>query len=272
LRHKKINASRISRSHVLPVIGSIFHYLYGEMRFSANTPILLSRTACFGSDVILQTALKTKVYNVQKARLDLLSEKQIPKVISIKNLFALFGLVRRNITNLEIVQLLCRQQMLRFWSFRNVKAIILDTYSDLTDQEFIDNQNCRFFLHHSDVISDRLQDGNLQAHGLIHPEKFAYSLDLFMKIVEERFGTVPVIFIVFPTLKEKREKFIKQNEAIVEILNRAREKYSNLKIISLGSEYQLTSEDLKDPYVYHYGRECKGIVSKQLRKLAATFD
>ena len=137
--------------------------------------------------------------------------------------------------------------------------IIVDSYSDLTDQKFSPtNGSPQFMANFSDVCSKALSDSVIVSEGLLDLTKAENLWRQFLDRVAARWGEVPTFMITYPDYREKRPKFIQRARQIDEIFLALEQDYENVELLNTSSEtLGLTSldHDFEDSFPYHYPPE-----------------
>jgi hypothetical protein len=147
------------------------------------------------------------------------------------------------------------QQVYDFFSYPTPDIVILDSYSELTDQLFVDRElGAKFLANFGDVnVTDRFSQ-RFQCRGLLPINDLLGSYLKFFGKIREVYGPIPVVFIHFPVVRDSRQKFRERGEAITKAILEATNTYS---IISLS----LRDEEVDNPpkgaalaeFPYHYG-------------------
>jgi len=208
---------------------------------------ILSRTACLGND-IQASALKKNItkINFQKARVDHLISKTGSNVPLI-NAF-------KQICRRDLWPLIYFQSRSFFEFTHKPECIIIDSYSELTDQKFttFDRQKS-FFANYSDV--DLTLPGNsFQSDGLLDLKSVsAFYRQLFEQLTNKYGNNVPIFFIHFQTKLDPREKF-KARSALIQMVieDIVKENQFNLSSISINDKQVHQAEN--DDFYYHYSK------------------
>lgn len=241
-------------------------FILQDLRFNDEKYRIVSRTACFGNDIISNLGLQTITINFQKCRIDLLTKNNqsvTPK--SYQRIKTALNLIN-HISNPEVTHMIMQQSSLRFWKTQTVHGIIMDTYSELTDQKFVLTSNDNEFMcNYSDVKQDSLRKKELECRGLISRSELQASWKEFLIEVNRKFGNVNIYVIEFPTLKEKRKKYLQQAKIIESVMKKLEKENLNLSFIQLDRSYQANDEDLREPDIYHYGYITKERVTNILK-------
>ena len=172
---------------------------------SRNDNLILSRMACLGNNSFMLTRYCSsfQILNLQKNRIewDMLDARTPLKARSVARIFS-----RR-----DIVKIVSLQKFNIFDMKFAPKAIIIDTYSELTDQKFeIEGQS--FFSSFSDI---NIRKSNMNSHGLLG----VYDLEelyrtYFTKLRAVYGRDVPIVVILFPAKLDPRKQFKQRAEKI----------------------------------------------------------
>lgn len=214
---------------------------------------VLGRVACLGSEIINRLELQQGLVNHQKSRVDFLlelSRNQKIKPIA-KDIYPF--LERAYISGT------IKQQESDFFSYKKPDYIFMDSFSELTDQMFVDKISGKKFLaNHSDIKHDEDFKNKFDNTGLIEINDLDEIYEDFFKKVSNIYPNTKVIFVHFPTALDKRVKFQERGNKIIKVINQLSKKYHFLYSISLEDEFVFKSEDdsdeLKD-FPYHYKSE-----------------
>ena len=220
-------------------------------------PIVLSRTACLGNFALERIDLSAyHVINHQKNRVDyMLALAQDPARAAQPDM------IMRFTPDKDKHLLFCYEQAQSdIFKYKNVKFLIMDSFSELTDQLFMSVHNADSFCTHYVCIEHCAQFESLyKCEGLLDVQELeAYYLKFFAK-VREVYADIPVIFINFPTILDEREKFKMRAEKIecavtnaAAVLNTG-SNGGNIHIINLPSRIVHPHETDKSPY--HFNSE-----------------
>lgn len=236
--------------------GKLLKHIYSYRTLSKDW--ILGRIACMGQDSVkLINKNSIPIINFQKGRvdylLDFLEEKK-GKVIS-------SNLIQKYIDRDDIKSLIYQQASIGFHIFRKPSLIVMDSFSELTDQKFtLGNES--FFCNYSDVKRGLVKD--LNCDGLIEIDKLEGLYQRFFKIMRERFENTPVFYIHFPIQLEERPKFIKRHDEIVRIIETIASKDNQLYSLSVPAEIVLPPEDWDGKFPYHYSHHVYDYLSSAI--------
>mgnify|MGYP000134235448 CR=1 FL=1 len=225
--------------------------------FSFN--LILTRTACLGNDALKLIGNKKYYFlNIQKGRIDYLNKIIVGSCPNIK-----FGdidlIIRKDIKSIYL------QEAFGYLPFIfPPKYFIFDTYSELTDQEFkpFNNTFSSIYFNYSDLHATF--KNSYSAVGLLECVNFYNQYSLFVTNLRSRFTEIPVIFILFPTKFDNREKFKIRYDSIKKALLKVATFYSDIHIIEIPDQL---IENTGDLFPYHFTEKSKLYVAKEILKL-----
>ena len=142
-----------------------------------NKKWVFARVACLGNDIINLLDIDYEIYNIQKGRIDFLLNSILKRKSDINPNFRILQFIKRD----DIKHLVLNQYYLNFKGKNQPEFLIMDSYSELTDQKFISPSNNRnyFFANYSDIDSDNY----MKCDGLIATDE---SLEiLYQKFFQE---------------------------------------------------------------------------------------
>lgn len=163
---------------------------------------ILGRVACLGSEIINRLRLQKSLINHQKSRVDFLLEiSNNPRIKPIAKKIYPF-LARSYIAGT------IKQQESDFFSYKKPDFIFMDSFSELTDQMFVEKNTRKIFLaNYSDVKHDKNFISRFDNNGLLSIDDLYQNYDLFFSKISFIYPNVKVIFIHFPTVLDTRYSF-----------------------------------------------------------------
>lgn len=212
---------------------------------------IVSRTACLGDDIINRLYGNTiENINFPKNRVDLLNSETNNK-ISLMSLYKMFN--RYDILSNSIYM----QNKIFYDKDIKPKAIIFDSFSELTDQKFTHKtKTFSFYCNFSDLNSDsKCFKQNIIIEGLLNMEDMEKYYQLAFQKCIDTWGNVPIIFIHFPTKLDKREQFVKRGHYIKKTVEKLSYQFKNLYSISIDDSVVNFANIGDDEYrklPYHY--------------------
>lgn len=222
---------------------------------------ILARTACLGNNVKSSTLNKKLLtINFQKSRAD-----HITNFVEFGNsLNNLFKMIPRN----DLWRLIYMQSIDFFGFKASPEFIILDSYSELTDQRFskpgTSDDKC-FYANYTDVDKSSALEAGYICDGLLklnEPDCYKLYSDLFNNISSSYGKEVPIIFINFSTALDPREKFKNRSDIIERVIKKITdENRFNLSFIKINDDNVFQSSD--DEFYYHYSEETYNIFREE---------
>ncbi|MDA7540936.1 hypothetical protein N8649_02340 [bacterium] len=194
----------------------------------ARTPWVLGRIACLGRDVHKLVGGKLPLVNIQKGRVDLLLDHKKkpqlrPNTASVAPYFE-----RR-----DIIPLVAQQEAFTWPLKHPPEAIFMDSFSELTDQLFINRATDKSFCaNYSDIKHTEKFSQRYECNGLLQKEVIETCYRAFFTAVRKDFGRIPIIYLHFPIDLEKREKYQLRHKAIVDAINIVAADFASFHLIS----------------------------------------
>ncbi|WP_137170455.1 hypothetical protein [Marinomonas sp. FW-1] len=212
--------------------------------------IILSRTACLGNEIFERGfSKKYKRINFPKSRVDHILDGSGSK----NNILKLIKYFNR----LDILSNSIYMQNNKFLSKRNnIKYIMIDSFSELTDQRFyIESIDSTFYCNYGDLKKECLENNEIKCFGNIDLDDLHYGYLNFLNKVKETYPGVKVIFIHFPTALETRKEYIERAEKIFHIIESLKKDFPFLISLSVSPEKVLSASKGSEEYKklpYHY--------------------
>jgi hypothetical protein len=137
--------------------------------------------------------------------------------------------------------------------------ILIDTFSDLTDQAFKhDTQGFKFFSHYSDLNEKRFRLAGIQSLGLLDLELLEDLYEEFILSACKVWGEVPIIFLTYPLGLEKREEYRNRALKIQKILQGVSQRHDSVIFLDFtDAPVSPSPHDLlkNEVFPYHYNPE-----------------
>lgn len=226
---------------------------------------ILGRVACLGNEIINRLEIQQGLVNHQKSRVDFLLElANNPRIKPLaKDIYSFL--------DKKYISGTIKQQESDFFSYKKPDYIFMDSFSELTDQMFVDKISGKKFLaNYSDIKHDENFKNKFENTGLIEASDLYKIYDDFFNKVSNIYPNTSVVFIHFPTILDKREKFQERGNLIINTINKLSIKYLFLYPVSLEDKFIFKSEDendeLKD-FPYHYGSETYEKFAEQIKEI-----
>lgn len=217
-------------------------------------PTLLFRTACLGFLTFKNFDLaKYKIISFNKQRVDFILDK---KDILPKELMYEYG------KDNALVEERWITQYNDIFNQKNVKALIMDSFSEMADKRFKSNEGqneiCALYseIKKSSDFYTKYSDMGLIDENITEEQ---YS-QFFAKVINQ-YGEIPIIYLIFPSKFETRELYIARTNKIREILKSLKNKFNTLKVYE--PEY---IEQNQDGYTYHFSDKTYKLLAERISK------
>lgn len=218
---------------------------------------ILCRTACLGNFALANIDWGGYlICNHQKNRVDYCLEIDGDKKKRI-NISSVLNYTPREHQHLLSVYV---QERNNIFKYTNVKAIIMDSFSELTDQMFKSKYNNSLFCtHYANVLHNTEFNNEYECLGLLPSETLEKYYSKFFCKLRNKYKNIPIIFINFPAKYDDRQKFKERAINIKNVINRLSRKY---KIKVLTPDY--VERNIEDNAVYHFSKESYLKLSKEI--------
>jgi hypothetical protein len=232
---------------------------------------VLGRVACLGIKSLAHLNIKSKIYNLNKCRMDFLHQSFQTKQNNIRPSLKLLNTIKR-----KDIQKIIPHQFFAFFDFKKPpKYLTMDASSDMTDFKFTDtyNPDSFFFVNYSDIENN--QRANLISEGLMPLNENLSNLYIdFFTNFRNRFPNCPIIYLHYPYKFEKRKKILDRHFFIRETIHNISPKFNNFHLVDIPEEVVFLSEDNDglNPYDFHpdvyfrFADEIKNILKKSIVK------
>lgn len=212
--------------------------------FFRNTKVL-GRHACLGAEV-LKRLDGVKSINFQKNRVD-----HINRFESLQ-----LGLIKKatveNIIYSPPIRYCVRRQSKNFREMQGFDFLVIDSFSELADQEFLFNDN-GFYCCYSDITENVRANPKLESLGLLPVDRIEDEYRTFFTNVARQSPTGKIIYLHFPMIKEKRERFLLRAKNIRLAIETLENEFENLYVYSLdNNEADSLNCNDEDNFSYHY--------------------
>ena len=231
-------------------------------KFYRRKSWILSRTACLGSDAAeLIPDIKKLKYpriNFQKTRIDHLNFLLNGGKIRVANQY--------EINDASVFSLVQKQKSIKLKFHEEPLLILLDTYSELTDQEFVTNDGRKFFANYSDVNEKKISNKTIVCLGRIDSNTIYVNYFEFCKAIYTRWPDTKIVFIAYPTTYETRSVYLQQSKSIDEALSKLVDKLPRIKVIKIPNEI-VSQDERVDDFPYHFGESTKSYVAREIKSV-----
>jgi hypothetical protein len=242
-----------------------FVYYYARLRIKSENWVF-SRTACLGNDsyshLVQKEGRNTLRLNLQKNRIDSLNGSLKVRRIGLAGI--------RILDRKDLLDILWIQN-LKFW--RRLPApnyILIDSYSELTDQQFVFGER-RFFANYKDVRREYLQKRLILTLGLLNSNQIHLQYKLFLEEINRIWwkSQFNIYFIHFPSKFESRELFINRAIDIRIAIDELALIFPNLISIVIPEELvtqQVNARGVLDTFPYHFDAGVARYVAQEISK------
>ncbi|MBU3632849.1 hypothetical protein [Polynucleobacter sp. AP-Feld-500C-C5] len=213
----------------------------------------LGRHACLGYDVLKHFENLPTEVNFQKGRADLLV-----RYLEEKKLLPKAGELAKFMARKDVLPLIKQLEYFDCLPKHPPKFILMDSFSELTDQLFEHKfEGWQFACGFSDINHSEDFGFIYNAWGLLSIIDIQKSYEDLFKLIEIRWGKVPIYFLHFPIALEKRDIFRERYFAIMSTIDSLSANYSHIHSIKIDESRVISpsnvSDALKDfPYHYDY--------------------
>lgn len=219
-------------------------------RFKKNK--ILGRVACLGTDILKILDFERGLNNFQKCRVDYLLDVESNPSHKPKSKTVCGFLAKKYISDCIL------QQENSFFNCRRPSFIFIDSFSELTDQLFVNKTDRRRFLaNYSDLDHSEAFKKEYDCLGLLDIESFRSYYEIFFKRLSLIYNDVPVFYVHFPTILDNRELFKVRGEAIVNIIDDLSGNSDLLHSIRVNDTLVSPSKDQSDEmrnFPYHFDK------------------
>lgn len=224
--------------------------------------IVIGRVACLGKDVFALRHSKDKralLINQQKTRVDLLCEwidgKERPKSKQI----------RSHLSRSDIYPLIKEQESLPWLKWKGCDFILMDSFSELTDQKFSHKQEgWSFCCHYSDIKHTPEFDALFENHGLLPIDDLENAYLKFFYLLNSLHPEKHIIFLHFPTSLDERKMYKERGAEILRVMKKIEEKHSHITNIFIYENNVDWHEE--DKFPYHYSKSTNAAFLEQWNK------
>jgi hypothetical protein len=225
----------------------------------------IGRAACLGADVFklhVQDHPRALMLNQQKVRIDLLAQwlAGAPRPRA--------AIVKEHLHRADVLPLIEQQEQLPWLSLSEKPAgILMDSFAELTDQQFVHRQEgWSFCCHYSDLVHSPAFESRFECRGLMPVEQFEPGYRAFFRWIERQWPGVPVVYLHFPTTLDSREVFRQRGRALVETLDLIAREMPFVRPVAIPDE-QVTRHEGGDDFAYHYGAATYQSFLREWRRL-----
>jgi|LakMenEpi03Aug12_release.lakeMendotaPanAssembly.Ray.scaffolds.fasta_scaffold220332_2 hypothetical protein len=223
---------------------------------------IMGRIACMGQDVLKLLNIGVPILNVQKGRIDLISQKS-------KNIVRTAQIVPF-IYRDDIKDLILQQELLYGNMMKPPIALYMDSFSDLTDQLFLHRKKrWSFCANFSDINHTMEFKKKFEVIGLLSMDSLIEHYRFFFNLFRQRYPSVPIIFMHFPVKLDKREKFNFRYKKIKEAIDILEKEFQQFYSFTVDEEIVNWPEELipgLEKFPYHYNKETYQNLANQIKE------
>jgi hypothetical protein len=211
---------------------------------------VLGRVACLGSDLFAlrhQRKYGFRLVNQQKVRVDLwlewLAGEARPKP----------ELVKSHMSRPDVYPLIENQATLPWLVEREFEFLLMDSFSELTDQKFTHRkEGWSFCCHYSDLDHTAAFDNEFESHGLLPIGEIEAAYTRFFEWFEKEHLGKEVIFVHFPTTIDERILYKERGTEILRIMTQLQA--TKLFIQNLSVDDKSVGWNENDRFPYHFSK------------------
>jgi len=212
---------------------------------------ILARVSCLGKDILkikFDDYKNIPTSNIQKGRLDLVLE-WINGATTPKS-----NLIKKHLKRKDIFHLIKQQEKIAWKKYKKIEFLVLDSFSELTDQKFTHRKESWSFLaHYSDIEHSKEFTENFQCNGLLSINDIEKAYTNFFAWFEKHYPGKKIFFIHFSTKFDDREELKKRAETIKEIMLNLSN--NNKNIINIFLDDNDISRNKDESFPYHYSKK-----------------
>jgi hypothetical protein len=238
---------------IMPVVKKVIKNLLVKVhRKLLPKKTVLGRAACVGIDVFKRkNKYKNNVVlvNQQKARVDLLLSwmqgEARPRA----------DIVEKHLLRKDVFPLIVEQERLPWFNAaEKIEYLLMDSFSELTDQKFVHKSGgWAFACHYSDINHTPEFETEFECRGLLDLATLDQLYDRFFDWFEIRFPNSKVIFIHYSAKFDKREQFKDRANCIRDVVNNIGTRRPYIANLHLNDDFFLAND--KDDFPYHYSQD-----------------
>lgn len=248
------------------IFNLIYKYKAAHILKSRNRSWIFGRVACMGQDVFNLLGRNEFLYNTQKGRVDYLLN-----VYSNDHYNTRASTVIKYINRKDLHSLIWQQEFFSWKKLGMPKLIYFDSYSELTDQLFINKKdNWAFCSNYSDITISEEFKRDFMIKGLLPLEEIEENYKLFFKTLIKTFPDTPIVFLHFPVKLDKRLIFKERYNCILNSIEKLEEEFNNFHSIKIDEEIVDWPEGKTkgiENFPYHYNKATYLAFAKKLKEL-----
>ncbi len=183
------------------------------------------------------------------------------------------AVVARHMSREDIVPLIHQQEIAGALPSTPPRIVLMDSYSELTDQLFVHSrQRWEFCCNYSDIEHTNEFTKQFEECGLLPIEQLESSYRQYFSLLRSRHGNVPIVFLHFPTKLDRRERFHRRAEAILTSIERISTEFDPFYSIAIDDavvdwpEQVDTGNSGPDDFPYHYNGATYRAFAEKIRE------
>lgn len=211
---------------------------------------ILGRVACLGNDLYAlryQRKYGYRLINQQKVRIDLwldwLASENKTKPERVKS----------HMLRPDVYPLIENQAKLPWLAERDFLFLLMDSFSELTDQKFTHKkEGWSFCCHYSDLDHTEDFDKEFESQGLLPIGNIEAAYTKFFEWFEKKYPGKEVIFVHFPTTLDERVLYRKRSAKILRVMTKLQTIKPFIRNVSVDDKYVDWNEN--DRFPYHFSK------------------
>ena len=231
------------------------HYFLLWVLGKLNQQTYPSRMACLGKDVFSSLQL----INYQKLRIDLFLN--IYKTGRAPRYKTIAPFIKRP----DVLPLIAQQTSIEAFTreIQCVKHLLMDSYSELVDQQFIHRkEGWSFCANYSDLKHSLEFDETFISNGLLSTKLIKEKYVEFFNVIWKLNSSIVIIFIHFPTLLDDRALFQERGEAIFSAIS----EINDVRLVNLKLSDEKVAPNLQAPFPYHFSQQTIAEIQSIVRR------
>lgn len=211
---------------------------------------ILGRVACLGSDLYslrFRRKYGYRLINQQKVRVDYWMEQLLNKAGPRPEI------VRKYLARPDVYPLIENQATLPWIAEAEFEFLLMDSFSELTDQRFTHKtEGWSFCCHYSDLNHTSDFDQKFECQGLLHRDQIDVAYTNFFGWFETAHPGKEVVFVHFPTTLDERALYKERGKEILSVITRLQANKPYIKLLSIEDQFVDWNEN--DRFPYHFSK------------------
>jgi len=161
--------------------------------------------------------------------------------------------VRSHLARPDIYPLIREQERLPWFKWKDCDYILMDSFSELTDQRFTHKyEGWSFCCHYSDIKHSLVFDSMFECCGLLPISEIEDEYSKFFSFLKSYYPDKPIVFLHYPTVLDDRRKYRERGDEIFRVMNKMEKKYPSIINVYINDDSVRWHEG--DRFPYHYSR------------------